>query len=262
MDLRIDMKTADIDSYIPNGLAALSSDGSASWTSIVGNFVEEQVKRDLHLTFQAGTLRLNGVEASDVAVDMETTVKGFDLKTIEAGSVGGAKLSVSGNVLNTPEGPDGDIGMSLTAEDPRELLRLIGLLPRDTTPQWSSVLGKTALKIDLQAKPSATAPTTHFGVIGKVGDLDITSNGSFTVGTGMTGTGLKGTTEIKSPSSATLFNLFGGAVETVDAIPARAVLTADGVLHDSFQIDLQSEIYRSEVKFRGNVNPDPEQAGA
>ena len=143
MDLRIDMETADIDSYIPNGLAALSSDGSASWTSIVGNFVDEQVKRDLHLTFQAGTLRLNGVEASDVAVDMETTVKGFDLKTIEAGSVGGAKLSVSGNVLNTPEGPDGDIGMSLTADDPRELLRLIGLLPRDTTPQWSSVLGKT-----------------------------------------------------------------------------------------------------------------------
>jgi hypothetical protein len=185
---------------------------------------------------------------------METTVKGFNLKTIEAGSVGGAKLSVSGNVLNTEEGPDGTIGISVAAEDPRGLLRLTGLLPRDTTPQWSSVLGKTALKIDLQAKPSATVPTTHFGVIGKVGDLDITSNGSFTVGSS---TGLKGTTEIKSPSSATLFNLFGGAVETADAIPARAVLTADGVLHDSFQIDLQSEIYRSNVKFRGNVNPDP-----
>ncbi len=261
IDLRIDMKTADVDNYIPNGLAALSSDGSASWTSIAGNFVEEQVKRDLHLTFQAGTFRLNGVEASDIAVDMETTVKGFDLKTIEAGSVGGAKLSVSGNVLSTPEGPDGDIGISLTAEDPRGLLRLTGLLPRDTTPQWSSALGKTALKIDLQAKPSANAPTTHFGVIGRVGDLDISSNGSFTVGAGMTGTGIKGTTEIKSPSSATLFNLFGGAAETGDAIPARAVLTADGVLHERFQVDLQSEIYRSEVKFRGSVNPAAGQLG-
>jgi uncharacterized protein involved in outer membrane biogenesis len=254
IDLRVDMETADIDSYIPNGLAALSSDGSASWTGIVGNFVEEQVKRDMHLTFQAGILRLNGVEASDVAVDMETTVKGFNLKTIEAGSVGGAKLSVSGNVMSGPEGPDGTIGISLMAEDPRGLLRLIGLLPRDKTPQWSSVLGRTALKIDLQAKPSATAPTTHFGVIGKVGDLDVTSNGSFTMGTA---TMLKGTTEIKSPSSATLFNLFGGAAETADAIPARAVLAADGTLHDSFQIDLQSNIYRSDVKFRGNVNPDP-----
>ena len=257
IDLRVDMKTADIDSYIPNGLAALSSDGSASWSSIVGNFVEEQVKRDLHLTFQAGTLRLNGVEASDVAVDMETTVKGFDLKTIEAGSVGGAKLSVSGNVLSTPDGPDGEIGISLTAEDPRGLLRLTGLLPRDQTPRWSEVLGKTALKIDLQAKPSAAAPTTHFGVIGKVGDLDITSNGSFTMATGMTGMGLKGVTEIKSPSSATLLNLFGGAIETADAIPARAVLTVDGVLHDSFQLDLQSELYRSTVKFRGSMNPNP-----
>ncbi len=88
------------------------------------------------------------------------------------------------------------------------------MLPRDKTPQWSSVLGKTTLKIDLQAKPSAATPTTHFGVIGKVGDLDITSNGSFTMATGMTGTGFKAATEIKSPSSATLFNLFGGGSET------------------------------------------------
>lgn len=257
IDLRVNMQTADIDSYIPNGLAALSSDGSASWSSIVGNFVEEQVKRDLHLAFQAGTLRLNGVEASDIAVDMETTVNGFDLKTIQAGSVGGAKLSVSGNVLSTPEGPDGEIGIALTAEDPRELLRLTGLLPRDKTPRWSSVLGTTTLKIDLQAKPSAATPTTHFGVIGRVGDLDITSNGSFTMATGMTGTGLKAATEIKSPSSATLFNLFGGGSETPDAIPARAVLTVDGVLHDSFQLDLQSELYHSTVKFRGSMNPVP-----
>ncbi len=257
MDLRIDMETANIDSYIPNGLATLSSDGSASWSSIVGNFVEEQVKRDLHLTFQAGSLRLNGVEASDVAVDMETTVKGFDLKTIEAGSVGGAKLSVAGNVLSTPEGPDGDIGISLMADDPRELLRLIGLLPRDATPRWASVLGETNLKIDLQAKPSAAAPTTHFGVIGKVGDLDITSNGSFTMATGLAGMGLKGTTEIKSPSSAILFKLFGGAVEATDTIPALAVLTADGALQDGFQIDLRSDLYRSTVKFNGRVTPDP-----
>ncbi|MGB8314288.1 MAG: AsmA family protein, partial [Aestuariivirga sp.] len=258
IDLRLDMQTADIDSYVPNGLSALSSDGAASWTSIITNFVEEQVKRDLRLTFQAGVLRLNGVEASDVAVDMETTVKGFDLKTIEAGSVGGAKLSVSGVVLSTPDGPDGEVGISLTAEDPRELLRLTGLLPRDKDPHWSSVLGKTDLKINLQAKPSAEAPTTHYDVNGKVGELTIASNGSFTMAAGMAGTSLEGVTEISSPSSATMFNLFGGAVETQDAIPARAVLTAGGVLQDRFEVDLQSDIYHSTAQYRGTVNPDPD----
>ena len=255
IDLRVDAQTADFDSYVPNGFAALSSDGSASWSRIIGNFVDEQVKRDLRLTFQAGTLRLNGVEASDVAVDLETTVKGFDLKTIEAGSVGGAKLSVSGVVLSTPEGPDGEIGISLTAEDPRELLRLTGLLPRDKDPAWSSVLGKTALKINLQAKPSAAAPTTQYDVNGRVGDLTVTSNGSFTMPTAMTGIGVKGVTEISSPSSATLINLFGGTIETADAIPARAVLTADGVLNEGFQVDLQSDVYHSIVQFRGSANP-------
>lgn len=258
IDLRVDTQTADIDSYVPNGFAALSSNGGASWSRLIENFVDEQVKRDLRLTFQAGTLKLNGVEVSDVAVDMETTVKGFDLKTIEAGSVGGAKLSVSGVVLSTPEGPDGEVGVSLTADDPRELLRLIGLLPRDHDTQWSSVLGKTDLKINLQAKPSSAAPTTHYDVNGKIGDLTIASNGSFTLSTGLNGTGLKGVTEISSPSSATLVNLLGGAIETVDAIPAKAVLTADGMIQDSFQIDLQSDVYRSRVQYRGRVKPNAE----
>jgi uncharacterized protein involved in outer membrane biogenesis len=256
IDLRVDTQTADIDSYVPKGFAALSSEGSASWSRLIANFVDEQTKRDLRFTFQAGTLRLNGVEASDVAVDMETTVKGFDLKTIEAGSVGGAKLSVSGVVLSTPDGPDGDVGISLTAEDPRELLRLTGLLPRDQDPRWSSVLGKTALKINLQAKPSPEAPITHYDVNGKVGDLTIASNGSFVMATGAAHTSIKGVTEISSPSSATLINLFGGAVEIADAIPARAVLAAEGVFHDSFRVDLQGEVYRSAVQFTGNVKPD------
>jgi uncharacterized protein involved in outer membrane biogenesis len=256
IDLRVDTQTADIDSYVPNGFAALSSNGGASWSRLIENFVEEQVKRDLRLTFQAETLRLNGVEASDVAVDMETTVKGFDLKTIEAGSVSGAKLSVSGVVLSTPEGPDGEVGLSLTAEDPRELLRLIGLLPRDHDPRWSSVLGKTDLKINLQAKPSAAAPTTHYDVNGNIGDLNIASNGSFALSTGLNGTGLKGVTEISSPSSAALINLLGGAIETADAIPAKAVLTADGVIQEGFQVDLQSDVYRSRVQYRGRIIPN------
>ncbi len=258
IDLRVDTETADIDSYIPNGLSALSTDGSASWSSIIGNFVAEQVKRDMRLTFQAGRLRLNGVEASDVAVDMESTVKGFDLKTIEAGLAGGARLSASGVVLSTLEGPDGDVGISITADDPRELLRLAGLLPGDRETRWSAVLGKTDLKINLQAKPSSDAPTTHYDVSGKVGDLAISSNGSVVIAAGLAGSNLKGVTEISSPSSATLFNLFGGAVETADAIPARAILTADGVLQDGFQVDLQGEIYKAGFSYNGKVKPDPE----
>jgi len=130
------------------------------------------------------------------------------------------------------------------------------LLPRDQNPRWSSVLGKTALKINLQAKPSPEAPITHYDVNGRVGDLAVTSNGSFVMASGAARTSIKGVTEISSPSSATLVNLFGGAVEIADAIPSRAVLTADGVVHDNFQVDLQGEIYRSTVHFTGSVNPD------
>ncbi len=258
VNLRVDTETADIDSYVPEGLAALSVNGGASWSRLIENFVNEQVKRDLRFTFQAGTLRLNGVEASDVTVDMETTVKGFDLKTIEAGSVGGAKLSVSGVVLSTQEGPDGEVGISLMAEDPRELLRLTGLLPRGEDPQWSTALGATDLKINLQAKPSESTPATYYDFNGKIGNLTVASNGSFMLSTGLKGTGIKGVTEISSPSSATLINLLGGAIETVDAIPGKAVIVADGVIQESFQIDLQGDVYRSRVQYSGRVTPNAE----
>ena len=39
IDLRVDTETADIDSYVPNGFAALSSDGRASWSRLIENFV-------------------------------------------------------------------------------------------------------------------------------------------------------------------------------------------------------------------------------
>jgi uncharacterized protein involved in outer membrane biogenesis len=256
MDLRIDTPRADIDSYLSNGFAATSSQNGASWMGVLTNFVAEQVKRDLRFTLQAGALTLNGVEANDVAVDVETTVKGFDLKALEIGSVDGAKLNASGVVLSTPDGPDGEIDVSVVAEDPRGLLRLAGLMPRDRDPNWSTSLGKTDLKINLKAKPSSAEPATAFSVLGTVGDLSISSDGNFTPALTIADTGFNGNLDINSASSAALVNLYGAAIEQTDTIPAKLNVTVDGSIRDDFIVDMTSNIFRSDIHYAGKLNPD------
>ncbi len=255
VDLHIDTPIADVDSFVASGFAAVSSPSGTSWLQLLGRFVEEQVKRDLKLTLTAGTLRLNGVEAKDVALDVETTVQGFDLKTMEIGSVDGARLSASGVVLSTPEGPDGEIAVTATADDPRGLLRLAGILPRDREPTWAGALGKTDLKIGLRAKPSATDPATGFSINGKMGEFSIIADGSIVPALEIARTAINGSAEVTSQSSAALANLYGASVGKADAIAAKLVLTADGNFVDGFLVDVATSLYHSDVHFAGKLNP-------
>ena len=262
MDVRIDTPRADIDSYLSNGFAATSSKSGASWMGVLANFVAEQVKRDLRLTLQAGALKLNGVEANDVAVDVETTVKGFDLKALDIGSVDGAKLNASGVVLSTPDGPDGEIDVSILAEDPRGLLRLAGLMPRDRDPNWSISLGKTDLKINLKAKPSAAEPATNFSVRGTIGQLSVSSDGSFTPALTLAETEFNGNLDINSASSSALANLSGAGISQTDTTPAKLNVTVDGSIRDDFIVDMATDIFRSRVHYAGKLNPEKASFGA
>ena len=255
VNLSIDTPNADIDSYLANGFAAVAAPGGTSWLQLFGSFVEEQVKRDLRLTLRAGVMKLNGVEANNVALDIETTVQGFDLKTLEIGSVDGAKLSAAGVVLSTPDGPDGEIAATVTADDPRGLLHLVGVLPRDRNPAWTTALGKTDLKINLKAKPSTTDPETGFSINGMMGGFTIALDGSVVPAVDLMSTAINGSAEINSTSSAALVNLYGGSVDRNDSIPARLVLTADGNLKDSFLVDVTTDAYRSTAHFAGTLNP-------
>ena len=255
INLSVDAKTADIDSFVPNGFAALSSQGGNSWALVFANFIDDQVKRDMRLTLQAETMRLNGVEAKNLVVDVETTVKGFDLKTLELGLADGAKMSASGVVLSTSNGPDGEIGIAVSADDPRALLRLGGFLPREKDPAWSGVLGKTNLKIVLQSKPSEVEPVTGFSISGNTGDLTILSEGGLAMAVGSPSIGIKGSLDVASNSSATLLKLFGNADAPPDAIPARLVLKAEGTLNDGFRIDVKGEAYKAQGQFLGKLNP-------
>ena len=87
------------------------------------------------LTVQSGKTLLNGVDARDVAMDIAAIGGNIDLKTIEIGNVGNARLEISGPPVadRRPE-VKGAVSTSVTADDPRSLLQLLGLYPKDGVP--------------------------------------------------------------------------------------------------------------------------------
>ena len=254
IDFHVAAETIDIDNFVADGLVALSPNGEASLSGIMENFVNEQVKRDLRFALEATTLRLNGVETKDVAVELETTVKGFDLKKLEIGFADGARLSASGLFLSTSNGADGTAGIKITAEDPRPLLRLSGLLPRESDPPWAAVLGRTDVRIDLQAKPSGVEPATRYSVAGMVGDLKISSDGNIVSLEEGGGTGITGVTELRSSASSTILALMGFRTDISDRIPARLIVTADGKFQDAFKVDVDFDVYGSRLHFSGSLD--------
>jgi hypothetical protein len=86
---------------------------------------------DFQLTAQAAELRFHGVEAQDIAIDIAANENGLELRTVEIGRVGAARMDVSGLLRFPGEGVAGSIDALIDAEDPRGLLRLLGAFGPD-----------------------------------------------------------------------------------------------------------------------------------
>lgn len=249
VDLRINTRKLDIDNLMPGGIAAVSFGGNAG----LAKFLLPHGTGDLHLTLKADQLLLNGVEADTVTVDILSGASGIDLKTIEIGSVGGASLNASGLVLDTGAGPDGSIGIDVKAEDPRGLLRLLGLIPIGSDPVWTGGLGATALKGTVTVKTRDEKPVTGFDLTGSSGDLTISASGSLSGSTAFESVHLSGSAELKAQSSSSLARLAGLLPITTDQSPARAIVTGSGSLTEGFLADVKLEAYGARLGFNGTL---------
>ena len=144
-DLRLDGRRIDIDSFLPGGFPAISGTSGTGLAGLFGLALPKADAPDLRLTLQSGEVVFNGVKAQDVALDLASGANGLDLRTLSIGSVGGARLEGMGLILDTGSGPDGAIDLDVKAGNPRELLRLLGLIRGEGVPAWAAELGATAL---------------------------------------------------------------------------------------------------------------------
>ncbi|WP_162914426.1 AsmA family protein [Taklimakanibacter lacteus] len=245
LDLRLDATALDIDRFAPNGF------GSGSWIGTAEMISQWATSHDLRLTVQSGETLLNGVGARDVAIDIAAIGGNIDLKTIEIGNVGNAHLEIAGLLSPTPTGNKGAISTSVTADDPRSLLQLLGFYPKDSSPIWADALGKTDLIIAADLKPDEEGQAANFRVTGKSGDLDIEGTLA-TAGQGdLLASEMSGSFTLRSANGTGLAKLAGMSPVNDQSGPARLAVSLNGSLANGLVADLEADVFGAKGQFQG-----------
>ncbi|HTN98846.1 MAG TPA: hypothetical protein VL101_17855, partial [Nordella sp.] len=245
LDIRLDASALDIDRFVPNGL------GSGSWLDTGGLLAQWAVGNDLRLTLQSGETLLNGVDARDVAIDIAALNGKIDLKTVEIGNVGEARLDITGLLTPTATGQQGSISTGVTAKDPRSLLQLLGLLPKDESPVWADALGQTELTITTDLKPDEEGQSATFRITGKSGDLDIEATLAAAGQGDLLASEISADFTLRSATGAGLLKLAGLRPVTVPAGAAKLSGTLTGSLANGLVADLQGDAFGAKGQFQG-----------
>lgn len=190
--VRLDADTLDLDRYVPpvavgDGEAAPDAE-EARWAALSALMPDIDAQwletTDLALDIGVGRLIYRGVEADDVTVDVALDDGNADIRALEFGRIGDARLKVAGLVRSLAGQPDGRLTATLTAEDPLPFLRLAGLVDTarpSAAPQWARSLGPLDLTASADTRPQMTGETVAATVRieGKAGQIALAGRGSF-----------------------------------------------------------------------------------
>jgi len=250
-DVLIKMGRIDLDNFTGGAVPGLTLSGAEHLLRLA---VPDDQAPDLRLMVQTGELLFNGVTASNVGLDLAAGSNGLDLRTLEIGSVGGARLNATGLILDNGAGPDGSIGVEVRAEDPRQVLRLAGLIG-DAAPAWATALGATAFKGTFTVKSRDGQSETAIDATATAGSLTATLTGQVKGAETPDRLAISGTADLATTTSGRLAALAGLRPRGDDTQPGRLTLTVSGTPRDGFASDLQLQAYGARLDYNGHANP-------
>ncbi|WP_290545107.1 AsmA family protein [Aestuariivirga sp.] len=240
----------DLDAYAPQGIPAIQAAAQQGADGLLGALLPRPDAPDLRLVVKAGELAMNGVTAKDVTLDLQSGANGMDLRTLSIGAVGGASVGASGLILDNGKGADGSISLDIKAEDPGELIKLMGLAGSAGLPPWAQDLGATVLRADLGVKPGEGGSVTTLKAGGTAGPLTIAASGSVAPDSSFTGT-----VKIDAASSRPILTLIGLAPRGQDALPASIALAAQGSMAAGFDASATLQALGGRLDYQGAFNP-------
>ncbi len=248
VDLQIDGGSFDLDSYAPSGIPAIPAGSGLG--ALAQKALPHADAPDMRLSLSAKSVRLNGAESDLVSLDLQSSASGLDLRKLEIGSAGGANVVVSGLILDSGKGADGSINLAVRADDPRGLLRLLGIVRGEEDPAWALDLGATDVSGNLAVKPSADGPGFSFDIGGAAGKLTLKSSGTVSARTDVAAK-----VDLATPDSATLLALFGIPALQPDTQPGGLRIDVAGTPADGYLADAQLTAYGARIAYQGSVNP-------
>ncbi len=250
VDLQLSSENLDLDNLISlQGANVLEAMLAAPATS-------EEASFDKRLSIQAKKLHLNGVMAQDVAFDFSSSFSGFEIKTLDVGSIEGARVKGGGLVLRGPDGPSGDLKLTVQAENPRGILRMVGAFPKGPDPRWAAVLGQTDLQADVTVRPGQKEPQITFGATGVSGPLQISISGGVKDATKGVNADLGLSAELNSADGGDLARLFGFLPNMTEAGPGKISMTVSGASAAGYNSVFKGELFGAQIGFEGHYRPD------
>ena len=199
---------------------------------------------------KTGELQMNGVAAKDVTLDMQSGANGMDLRALNIGSVGGANVAASGLILDNGKGADGSVSLEVKADDPGELLKLMGLAGTDGLPRWAQNLGATALRADLSVKPGEGGAVTSLKAGGTAGTLTLSASGTATPDNT-----LALTARVEAPTSGRILTLIGLSPLGQDVMPGSLSIDAQGTMAAGFMTSATLQALGGRIDYEGAFNP-------
>jgi hypothetical protein len=252
IDLRLSSDRLDFDQLVPNGIAAFAPSGEG-WTSLVAQLPGVAAQSDLRLAVKSRELNLNGVVANDVVIDIAANAQQMDLKTVEIGRVGDAKLKIAGSVAPGSPSPSGSLTASVVAADPRGLLQLLGIIPVDRQSAWTQALGATDLEIKTEFKPDEGGRLATVQIGGKSGPLSIDGVFSAAATSDWLASEVSGSAVVSSSTGVGLLKLAGLEPEVPQDGAAKLMVTATGSIKEGILADIQADIFGAHAQYQGNV---------
>lgn len=251
IDLTLEGNRFDLDAFAPGGVPTVSvaaSQGAAG--GLLALALPRPDAPDLKLRVTAGEVLLNAVTAQNVTLDLQSGANGLDLRGLEIGSVGGARVAANGLILDTGRGADGTISLEVAAGDPSELIRLLGLAGANGLPTWAQGLGQTAIRASLAVKPVEQGSEFQFRASGNAGDLNIASQGTSSPG-GL----LSGNLAVTAASSGRILSLLGLPASSGDTDAGALRVDAAGTAAEGFNTTATVQAHGARLDYRGNVLP-------
>jgi uncharacterized protein involved in outer membrane biogenesis len=257
--VRIDADRLDLDRYLPRGFGEWAGDGfgqSGLAMALVDFLGRTMTFGDFQLTAQAGQLRFHGVEAQDIAIDLGANDNVVELRTVEIGQVGAARLGLAGLVSFPEEGVAGSVNGHVDAEDPRALLRLLGAFGLDQTvePAWAATVGP--LDVTLMAEASAEDGVTNasMALTGTAGGASAAFEGRFRGEPARWKDGeIELAGEMDAKSSALLAALTGLELYERSDRPTKLAGTLAGSLSQGVATTLEAELFGARGQFVGTI---------
>ncbi len=258
VSIRLVSEGLNVDRYAPRGFSSTAIEGGFlnGLTEIAAGLLAHG---DAQVTMQSDSLVLHGVEARDIAVDVDISEGAVELRTIEIGAIGDARLNITG-VLNFPdEGVTGSILSDLRASDPRPFLRLAGLLDaaRAQTP-WARRLGPVDLRILSEVATTTTGTSINATLNGKAAGADVVSTGTFK---GDLQDWTSGTVSLSASasgaSSASLVAMAGLQPASAGEEPANLKLTFQGKPSSALNGTARLDAFDASLGFDGGLTISP-----